>query len=79
MKLRIMGWAAECEEWSAIRDELIALKRGPVTAYEVSKEQKARMFSRGERPMTLAEIMQGVLPEPNEEDIPAVTLEGERS
>lgn len=41
-------WGKEFEEWSAIRDEMMAKAKGPVTAAEVSDEQRRRMKERGE-------------------------------
>jgi hypothetical protein len=46
----IERWARECAEWHEIREELIA-KRGDVTAWQVSLEQRKRMLARGDRPM----------------------------
>lgn len=49
-------WRAAWDEWAAIRDEMIAAVSGPVTAYQVSLEQRKRMLARGERPLSLEEI-----------------------
>ena len=51
-------WAKQDAEWRAIRDEMIAARPDDgVTAYQVSLEQRKRMLARGERPMTLEEIL----------------------
>ena len=51
-------WAAQDTEWREIRDEMIAARPGqPVTAYQVSLEQRKRMLARGERPVTYEEIV----------------------
>lgn len=44
-------WASECAEWQAIADAMISGRRTPVTAFEVSQEQRRRMRARGESPM----------------------------
>lgn len=48
-------WGVQCDEWAAIRDEMIASGRPP-TAFQVSLEQRKRMLARGERPVSLAEV-----------------------
>lgn len=51
-------WAAEQAEWMAIRDELIEAAAGnPVSAWQVSLEQRKRMLKRGESPMTYDQIV----------------------
>jgi hypothetical protein len=52
----LMGWAAECAEWEAIKGELLE-ERDSITAYDVSIEQRKRMWARGQRPMTYEEIL----------------------
>jgi hypothetical protein len=57
----VTRWERECAEWQSIGRELeaAALAAGEAlpSAYEVSREQKRRMWSRGERPMTCEEIV----------------------
>ena len=58
MATTLERWAAQDAEWRAIRDELIEQRPGqPVTAYQVSLEQRKRMLARGERPVTYEEIL----------------------
>lgn len=60
MQQMVMGWKAECDEWEAIREELLANRRyvgEGVSAWQVSLEQRKRMLSRGQRPMTYEEIL----------------------
>lgn len=50
-------YAAQCQEWQAIRDELITAAGGePVTAYQVTLEQKKRLMARGDRMVTPEEL-----------------------
>lgn len=54
----IERWAKQDAEWLIIGDEMVAAARGaPVSAYEVSLEQRKRMLARGERPVTMGEII----------------------
>ena len=51
-------WALQDAEWRAIRDDFIEARPSePVTAYQVSLEQRKRMLARGERPVTYEEIV----------------------
>lgn len=54
-------WQRECEEWQAIKEELLSQNGTSLTAYDVSKEQRRRMVQRGERPMRITRI--GVISE----------------
>lgn len=49
-------WKRECDEWSEISKELQERADGPVTAYDVSEEQRLRMAQRGEKPLEMARI-----------------------
>ena len=51
-----MTWAQQSKEWQDIADEMIAIGI-PATAYKISLEQRKRMLTRGERPMTYEEIL----------------------
>lgn len=56
--LRALSWQRECEEWARIGNELQAARPGvPITAYQISLEQRKRMLARGDRPMTYDEII----------------------
>ncbi len=54
--LAISSWAVECAEWQDLGDEMNKGGRF-ATAIEVTMEQRRRMASRGERPMTYEEIV----------------------
>jgi|GEM_PF-4138441 len=54
-----MTYYEECKEWQSIADEMITAGKSP-TAYDVSREQKRRMWARGSRPMTYEEIVSEV-------------------
>lgn len=49
-------WKQECDEWQAIKDEMIVQGLRP-TAFDVSEEQRRRMAKRGVRPLTTEEIL----------------------
>lgn len=55
-------YGEQCEEWRAIADELIARARNDgttvVTAYEVTLEQRRRLFARGDRMVTYEELLE---------------------
>ena len=54
----VARYRAQQDEWTAISEELKAARAGrPVTAHEVTTEQRQRMLARGERRMTLQEII----------------------
>ena len=58
MSTALEHWATQDAEWRGICDELIKARPGePVTAYQVSLEQRKRMLARGERPITYEEII----------------------
>ena len=58
MSTALERWALQDAEWRTIRDDLIEARPGqPVTAYQVSLEQRKRMLARGERPVTYEEIV----------------------
>lgn len=58
MTTAIERWATQHAEWVAIGNELALARPGqPVTAYQVSLEQRKRMLARGERPITHEEII----------------------
>jgi hypothetical protein len=67
-------YKAQCLEWDAIRDELIAAAGGhPVTAHQVTTEQHKRFLSRGERPVTLEDLSSATtepLPDPTKDPNP---------
>lgn len=48
-------WESQSREWLGIRDEMIDAGRAP-SAYQVTLEQRKRMLSRGDRPVTMAEL-----------------------
>jgi len=52
-------YVKEAEEWQQIARELGA-KNSTVTAFDVSDEQRKRMATRGERPMTYEETLADV-------------------
>lgn len=43
-------WAAECAEWQALRDELLAAGEEP-SAHDVTEVQRGMMRARGELPV----------------------------
>jgi hypothetical protein len=49
------AWGKQCDEWARIRDELLDSGR-PITAFQVSLEQRKRMLARGDRPVSLLDV-----------------------
>lgn len=49
-------WERECQEWQAIKDELLREHGANLTAYDVSQEQQRRMRARGESPMHITRV-----------------------
>lgn len=49
-------WAAECDEWQRIRDELAIRTPEGVTAYQVTLEQRKRALASGKKLLTPEEI-----------------------
>jgi hypothetical protein len=49
-------YADECREWNEIADEMESSGRHP-SAYDISAEQRRRMFARDQRPITYEELI----------------------
>lgn len=49
-------WGRECAEWAEIRDEMATSRGGPVTAHQVTTEQRKRMLARGDRPVSIEDM-----------------------
>lgn len=58
-------YVAQEAEWKEICEELVgnAESNHPVTAYQVTLEQRKRMLARGERPMEYKEILAAIAEE----------------
>ncbi len=50
-------WKTQCAEWQAICDELLdKTNGGPVTAYQVSLEQRKRALAEGRKLVTYSDL-----------------------
>lgn len=56
--MKTRSYVEECDEWQAIKHELLAASGDKsVTAFDVTQEQERRMAARGERMLTLEEAI----------------------